>query len=897
MNEILSEVGESTSERENDGEHINVKPWTRFWARILDYIIFVSLVFLLANILLKPQLKGFYLFLLYHLAILVWVPVEAGLLSTWGMTPGKWLFNITLRDEKWKKPIFIAALKRSVSVWFNGIVMGIPILFLLGLLKQYRNLSQIKATVWDRKGKFIVKHDYLKGFKISIIVLIYAGFIISQIIMPSMKWGIEESSKLIKQSGIFETAYYINNTGCNLMDKGEYQKAKEQFLKGLAANPDIDLKDTLLNNLSWACYSLGEYNEALKYSEECLEISDNDDIEYVNYGNALYALGIVSEAEDAYEKAIDLNSSSSYAHYGLGMLKYDKYEYDESIELFEKYTALKQDDPDGWCYLGLSYLYGDNNLLKSKKCLDKAMEGSSGNIFVISSMADYYNYVGESQKAEELYDNALNDHPDDYTLLCDAAVFYQNEEKYDKAIEYSDRAINIDSAEYEAYRIKAQSYFWQDDTQKSIDTIHLMIQNNPSKAEVFKTAGDLYYDQYEYKLAIEAYNEALKINPLYESACIGKIESFYFSKRYTSCLLYAMSVEGKFDNYEIPWYMADIYSRLSDSTNALLYYKKALSMNESDTSLLTSIGWEYYYMEDIKNAGIYADKALEVDDSYSDATELKKMIQKKQTGIIKQVSEFIEENYMYFKPNAKYNSIKNSLVENDSADMEDIKELFNAVHEKDDLFSFVLYGENYRQYLEYQTEDTVQYSIMNENLVYIQITNFERNTANDFLNVIESLRNTEEKHLIIDLRGNGGGDTNSGGDILDFLLPDSVVCNLIYKDGYSSPFYSDEDNIKFKHIFILTDEQTASCAELVTLGLKTYLDNVTVIGRKTFGKGVGQILFEDKTRGFVIFLVNHFWNVREENITDEGILPDIPVEGNALEEYLDEVNRLIKSGQ
>lgn len=135
------------------------------------------------------------------------------------------------------------------------------------------------------------------------------------------------------------------------------------------------------------------------------------------------------------------------------------------------------------------------------------------------------------------------------------------------------------------------------------------------------------------------------------------------------------------------------------------------------------------------------------------------------------------------------------------------------------------------------------------------------------------------------------------GDILDFLLPDTVVCNLIYKDGYSSPYYSDNDYIKFKHIFLLTDEQTASCAELLSLGLKTYFDNVSIIGRKTFGKGVGQILFEDKTRGFVIFLVNHYWNVREENIMGKGIQPDKQVKGNSLELYMDEVYKLIKSMQ
>jgi len=183
---------------------------------------------------------------------------------------------------------------------------------------------------------------------------------------------------------------------------------------------------------------------------------------------------------------------------------------------------------------------------------------------------------------------------------------------------------------------------------------------------------------------------------------------------------------------------------------------------------------------------------------------------------------------------------------------------------------------------------------VNETTDYIRISSFSRKTANDVLDVIDNLENTKDRYLVIDLRGNSGGDTASGADILDFLLPDSVVCNLIYKDGYSNAYYSDDELIEFKHIFVLIDEYSASCSELLTLGLKTYLDNVTVIGRKSFGKGVGQVLFEDKTTGFVIFLVNHYWNVRQENINEKGIIPDITVKGDSLEEFMKEVNKVIE---
>ena len=852
MAETQWDASNSMTEGGEYQQFVEIKPWTRFWSRILDYIIFVSLTFFLLENLFKISLSGLQAFLIYFLTVLIWTFIEAVAISTWGSTPGKWLFNVTIQDSAGKKPSFKSALSRSILVWFLGIGMGIPVVCFWGLGVQYNYLLKAKATSWDSKQKLTIKHDYLRGIKTTIAVLIYAGFVIIQLIIPQMKLGIAESEKVLKQYGIFEPAAANNRRGYSFMNQGEYEKAKEEFLKGLNANPDMDLRDTLLNNLSWACYSLDEYEEALKYSEDGLALSENDSAEHSNYGNALYALGDESEAVDAYKKSIELDKSNSYAYYGLGQIKYENDEYAEAIEAFVKYTGLEQDDPEGWCYLGLAHLYENKNLQKAKECLDKAEEISPKSLFVIESMALYYNYIDEPQKVKEIYTKALEDNENDYDLICKVAEFYQNEEKYDEAIQYADRAILADAMSYEAYRIKAQTFYWQGEKQSAIDVVNLMI---------------------------------------------GKIKALYYSKHYTACLEFAMEAEKEFDNYEIPWYMADVYSRLGDSLMALVYYKIALSKDETEISLITSIGWEYFYIEDFTNAAIYVEKALLLDDTYYNAKELKKSIEKRQTSVVDQVADFIEKNYMYYKPNAEYDAVKKSLKAKPTSDIEDTNKLFNAVHKKEDLFSFVLSGTEYKRFLGYQYGTTVEHKSMNENTEYIRISSFSWTTANEFLDTIDSIKDTVSKYLIIDLRGNGGGDTTSGSDVLDFLLPDSVVCNLIYKDGYSNAYYSDEDHIKFKHIFVLTDEQSASCSELLSLGLKTYLDNVSIIGRTTFGKGVGQIIFEDKTRGFVIFIVNHYWNVREENISDKGIQPDKVVKGNTLESYMSEVNKLIDSMQ
>jgi len=712
-------------------------------------------------------------------------------MCTWGKTPGKWIFSIYVKDQDGNKPGFIKALKRSLRVWFFGIGMGIPFISFLFLLRNFKILSEERILPFDRKHGLTVEHGYHGVLKNILIFLVYAIFVYYRIAVPF--WNLEYTP-IFNERLYFNSAEYLKQLGYSHMKKGEYPEARQKFLEGLENCTNLEIKDTLLNNLSWACYCLGEYEEALDYSKRALELGNNDAIEYVNYANALYALNNISEAEKAFQFANDIDNNNPYALYGLGLVKYDTYCFDEAIPFFEKYTSIEENDPYGWCYLGLSHLYGCNNMLKAKECLDKAYGLSPKDIFVITGLCNYYSYVGEYKEAENLYFKTLEENPDNYDLICNIASLYNDEGKHDKAIEFADRAIECGTKNYLPYRIKAEALFALGKDDEAIDIIDTMLADNPLDADAYYVAGDIYQDFYYYKHAVEYYT-----------------------------------------------------------------------------------------------------RALETDSAHYGANTLKTYINKRKPNITEQVSEFIEVNYLYYKSNDKYQEIKNRLKDKASVSLSDIVDLFNAARKDGDMFSLILTGDDYKYYKDMQQVNTVEYRSMNETTDYIRISSFSATTANDVLNIIDGIENSEDRYLVIDLRGNTGGDTTSGADILDFLLPDSIVCNLIYRDGYSDAYYSDDQRIEFKHIFVLIDEYSASCSELLTLGLKTYLDNVTVIGRKSFGKGVGQVLFEDKTKGFVIFLVNHYWNVRQENINEKGIIPDINVDGDSLEDFMAEVIKAIES--
>ncbi len=885
--------------------YIEAKPWPRFWARLLDYLLCITAFGFIYSKVSGIELTPGTSLWLNIAAMACWVPVEALLLCILGTTPGKWLTNIVVRDEFGKKPGFAKALKRSLLVWICGTFAGIPVISVIGLVSSFMHLDHNKTTIWDKKAACSVTHNYQQPLKSIIVLAIISGITISQYMMPNQNlFSLDEWYKSMLSvyndnndiNGSYSShskASAKNTEAEELMEEGKYDDAEKLLSEAMRLNPGEDDRDAIFNNLSLVYYYKEDYLKSLDYIERALKTVPNTSVEYSNYGNVLYCLERNEEAEDAYIRSSHFDDETPYCHYGLGLVNYNRYEYTTAQNEFLKYTKMEENDADGWIYLGLSCLYGEKDTVKAKEYLEKALELAPEYADAVDAMAIYYDYTGATEKAKEMYSDALSKSPDDYDLLCKAAEYHYYNGSPADAIKYADQAISKNNVDYDAYKIKANSYFSNEDKQKAEETIEEMLSKHPDDPIGYDLAGDILFDAYEYKLATEYYQKALDKNPMNINAQLGIIGSLYHRKRYADCLSYALEAQKKFNDTNILWYIGDAYSGLNDSENAISYYEKALEKDPQNPSIILSIGWENFYKCDFVKALEYANKALEIDSSSYSAKNLKETTEKRQGNLAEQIGEFIEDNYMYFRPNDEFSNVREKLKGKEQPSTQDILELFAKAYKEGDMFSFVLYDDYYRQYVEMSTGSTVESKIIDHDIIYAKISSFSENTANEFLNVIDNTESPENKYLVIDLRGNGGGDTNSGCNILDYLLADCVICNLIYKDGYSDSYYSDDEYIEFKHIFVLTDGNSASCSELVTLGLKTYLDNVTVIGAKTFGKGVGQIGYDDKNRNLALFIVNHFWNVREINIMDKGIEPDVPVEGSGDEECMSEVRRLI----
>lgn len=127
---------------------------------------------------------------------------------------------------------------------------------------------------------------------------------------------------------------------------------------------------------------------------------------------------------------------------------------------------------------------------------------------------------------------------------------------------------------------------------------------------------------------------------------------------------------------------------------------------------------------------------------------------------------------------------------------------------------------------------------------YIKLSKFSDNTYVDFMKSLEELKKEGMQKLVLDLRDNGGGLLEEAVNIADEFLDDGKL--IVYTKGNNSP--REEYNAKRPGLFengklaVLVDELTASASEVLAGALQDW-DRATIIGRRTFGKGLVQRQF------------------------------------------------------
>lgn len=138
--------------------------------------------------------------------------------------------------------------------------------------------------------------------------------------------------------------------------------------------------------------------------------------------------------------------------------------------------------------------------------------------------------------------------------------------------------------------------------------------------------------------------------------------------------------------------------------------------------------------------------------------------------------------------------------------------------------------------------------MINDTTGYIRVKSFGERTYAEMLSALQTLNIEGADHLIIDLRDNGGGILEAAVQMANEFLPKNRL--IVYTQGRKSPRAEYRSNGKgsYQHIpmVVLINEGTASAAEIFA-GAMQDNDRATIVGRRSFGKGLvqQQIQFPD----------------------------------------------------
>lgn len=169
--------------------------------------------------------------------------------------------------------------------------------------------------------------------------------------------------------------------------------------------------------------------------------------------------------------------------------------------------------------------------------------------------------------------------------------------------------------------------------------------------------------------------------------------------------------------------------------------------------------------------------------------------------------------------------------------------------------------------------------MMDETVGYIHVKNFGEQTYGEFLTAMASLSMMGMKGLVLDLRGNRGGYMHVAIQMANEFLQED--CLVVYTEGRKSPrenFRSDgRGSFQKLPLVILVDEMSASASEILSGAIQDN-DRGTIVGRRTFGKGLVQQPMEFRDGSIVRLTVARYY-------TPSGRCIQKPYEKGGGEEY------------
>lgn len=233
------------------------------------------------------------------------------------------------------------------------------------------------------------------------------------------------------------------------------------------------------------------------------------------------------------------------------------------------------------------------------------------------------------------------------------------------------------------------------------------------------------------------------------------------------------------------------------------------------------------------------------------------------------------------------------LVDGESTMGMELSEIVSLVKgEEGTKVHLTIYREGESDYLEIDVErrqieaPTVKYEMLENDIGYIQITEFDDVTTDQFTEALAVIKGSDAKGLVLDLRGNPGGSLNVVVDIARQILPKGLIVYTEDKYGERDEYTCDGRHEMDMPLAVLVNGNSASASEILAGAIQDY--NIgTLVGTTTFGKGIVQRVLPLTDGTALKLTISAYYTPKGNNIHGVGIEPDVVCEFDS-DAYYDE---------
>ncbi|KAJ3223791.1 hypothetical protein HK099_000684 [Clydaea vesicula] len=243
-----------------------------------------------------------------------------------------------------------------------------------------------------------------------------------------------------------------------------------------------------------------------------------------------------------------------------------------------------------------------------------------------SQMGAFCESLGETERAQIFYENALRNNPNSIQCLQQIAALCQNREQYAAAVEYFQQILNLEPTNGEVWGAIGHCNLMMDELQKAYSSYQQALYHlsNPKEPKLWYGIGILYDRYGSYDHAEEAFTSVVALDPDFEKA-----NEIYFrlgiiykqQHRYDtslSCFRYILSNPPKpLSELDIWFQIGHVHEQKKEFLEAKKAYEKVLAENPNHSKVLQQLGWLYHQensgFTDQETAISFLTRSLEAD--------------------------------------------------------------------------------------------------------------------------------------------------------------------------------------------------------------------------------------------------------------------------------------------